>query len=208
MKKYRYILFTAGRGPVECGLAVQGIQMRFKKYLDSHDVTYEIVSQELGQVPRSMNTIVFKVVHDINSRVNPWIGTIQWICKSPVRKYSKRKNWFVKCCEVFMPDAKSINLKDITVRSYRASGPGGQHRNKVETAVRVIHNPTGLMVTASDSKSKAQNKKSALLKLKKVLAEQNRKLQSEYNLEEWSSKIEIQRGNPAMVFYGQKFTEI
>ena len=208
MKKYRYILFTAGRGPVECGLAVQGVQMRFKKYLDSENTDYEIVRQQLGQVQRSIDTIIFKVERKSNARIDDWLGTIQWICKSPVRRYSKRKNWFIKCCEVYMPDETSVNLKDITEQAYRASGPGGQHRNKVETAIRLIHNPTGLIVTASDSRSKAQNKKRALAKLQGLLADQNRQMQQDFNIEEWSSKIEIQRGNPAKVFHSEKFTEL
>ena len=107
-----------------------------------------------------------------------------------------------------MPEEKSVNLKDITVQAYRASGPGGQHRNKVETAIRLIHNPTGLIVTARDSRSKAQNKKRALSKLQDLLTDQNRQMQQDFNIEEWSSKIEIQRGNPAKVFHSEKFTEL
>ena len=85
MKKYRYILFTAGRGPVECGLAVQGVQMRFKKYLDTENTDYEIVRQQQGQVQRSIYTIIFKVERKSNARIEEWLGTIQWNCKSPVR---------------------------------------------------------------------------------------------------------------------------
>ena len=208
MKKKIYILFTAGRGPVECGLAVQGIQMRFKKFLEAQDINYEIVSSHLGQLNQSIDTIIFRVEIDSRSKMDQWIGTIQWICKSPVRKYSKRKNWYIKCCEVFFPDTKSINLKDITVQAFKASGPGGQHRNKVETAIRIIHNPSGIIVTASDSKSKAQNKKRALQKLKENLNKVNRQTQQNFNLKEWSSKIEIQRGRPTKVFYGIKFIEV
>ena len=207
MKKHQYILFTAGRGPIECGLAVQGVQRRFKKFLEAKDLNYEIARQQIGPIPRSLDTIVFKVDTDKIPDIENWLGTIQWISKSPVRKFSKRKNWYIKCCEVLMPDNKSINLKDITVQAFKASGPGGQHRNKVETAIRIIHKPTGIIVSATDSKSKAQNKKRALVKLKESLIQQNRLSLEQFNLKEWSSKIEIQRGNPVKVFYGAKFTE-
>jgi len=207
MKKYKYILFTAGRGPVECGLAVQGVQMRFKKFLEAQGHNYEIVRQQLGPIARSIDTIVFRIEMDNISELEGWLGTIQWINKSPVRKFVKRKNWYIKCCEVFMPETKSINLKDITIQAFKASGPGGQHRNKVETAIRIIHRPTGIIVTATDSKSKAQNKKRALAKLNESLINQNRLKLEQFNLEEWSSKIEIERGNPTKVFYSTKFTE-
>ena len=208
MKKNKYILFTAGRGPIECGLAVQGVQMRFKKFLEAQNTNYEIVRQKIGPLPRSIETIVFRIEIDKISEVEDWLGTIQWISKSPVRKFSKRKNWYIKCCELFMPDTSSMNLKEITVQAFKASGPGGQHRNKVETAIRIIHKPTGIIVTATDSKSKAQNKKRALVKLKESLNRQHRLSLDQFNLEVWASKIDIQRGNPAKVFYSTKFTEI
>ena len=50
--------------------------------------------------------------------------------------------------------------------------------------------------------------RSPLSKLQELLADQNRQLQQDFNIEEWSSKIEIQRGNPAKVFHSEKFTEL
>ena len=73
-------------------------------------------------------------------------------------------------------------LKNCSVKRTRGSGPGGQHRNKVETAIRIIHNPTGIIVTSSDSKSKMQNKKRALAKLKDALTLQNQKTEKNMNI--------------------------
>ena len=60
-------------------------------------------------------------------------------------------------------------LKDCDLSFLRASGPGGQHRNKVETAVRLVHRPTGVTVVASDSRSQSANRKAALERLRAKL---------------------------------------
>ena len=61
-------------------------------------------------------------------------------------------------------------LADCDVQTYRASGPGGQNRNKVETAVRMRHRPTGITVTATESRSQAENKARATRRLRTALA--------------------------------------
>jgi peptide chain release factor len=57
------------------------------------------------------------------------------------------------------------NLKDVKLESCRASGPGGQHVNKVETAVRGTHLPSGIQVLAMDSRSQLENKQLCLKRL-------------------------------------------
>ena len=60
-------------------------------------------------------------------------------------------------------------LADCQVETRRGSGPGGQHRNKVESAVRLAHEPTGIVVTASERRSQARNRELALERLRERL---------------------------------------
>ena len=61
-------------------------------------------------------------------------------------------------------------LAECDVRFLRRSGPGGQNRNKVETAVVLMHRPTGLVAEANERRSQAENRKAALFRLRLALA--------------------------------------
>jgi len=61
-------------------------------------------------------------------------------------------------------------LGQCEVQAHRASGPGGQHRNKAETAVRLVHRPSGVTVEGKDERSRTQNLRIALQRLREKLA--------------------------------------
>jgi hypothetical protein len=66
------------------------------------------------------------------------------------------------------PDEKL--LAQCTVATYRASGPGGQHRNKTESAVRLTHRLTGVVATATERRSQHENRHRAVVRLRKAIA--------------------------------------
>lgn len=72
-----------------------------------------------------------------------------------------------------------ILLEDCDIRRSRASGPGGQHRNKVETAIEITHRPTGIKSMAVERRSQEENRRVAVDRLRMNLAVQLRNVDSE-----------------------------
>ncbi len=70
--------------------------------------------------------------------------------------------------EVPVPSIEELE-REVEVSVYQASGPGGQHRNRTYSAVRVRHIPTGIVVTCSETRSQLRNKRIALERLREIL---------------------------------------
>ena len=75
--------------------------------------------------------------------------------------------------QTFETDLRRLR-KEVLIETYRSSGPGGQRKNKTETAIRLKHLPSGMTVVATEHRSQAQNKKLAFERLKERLLKLNR----------------------------------
>ncbi|WP_238146732.1 peptide chain release factor-like protein [Ornithinimicrobium murale] len=71
-----------------------------------------------------------------------------------------------------MPAHVKIDKADVRVDTYRDTGPGGQHRNKTDSAIRITHLPTGIVVTAAEERSQHQNRAVAWDRLRTELERQ------------------------------------
>ena len=87
----------------------------------------------------------------------------------------------------------------------RSQGNGGQNVNKVNSAVRATHLPTGVSVFAQDSRSQLDNKKLALNRLREKLAEIELQQLAQQAQHHWSNHTQVQRGNPVRTFNGSDF---
>src|SRR5690606_12310830 len=135
-----------------------------------------------------------------------WIGTIQWKCESPFRPKHPRKNWFIAVQQVDdLERLDGISEGDIVFQTMRSSGAGGQHVNKVSSAVRATHLPTGINVQVMDTRSQLQNKQIALQRLQERVSTINASSQRSSSRSNWEQQIQIERGNPIRTFEGKSF---
>jgi peptide chain release factor len=126
-----------------------------------------------------------------------WIGTVQWIAKGVLREHHGRKNWYVSVSLLDRPQPViEIRDEDLKIDTFRGSGPGGQHVNKVETAVRVTHKPTGLAVVSRQHRSQQQNRKAAMARLREILEIQADMAKGEIQKEAQARHDNLERGNP------------
>ena len=107
--------------------------------------------------------------------------------------------------EIEQEQTVELQSHEIKYQAIRSSGPGGQHVNKVNTAVRAIHKPTGLAVVSMDSRSQVQNKKLATERLIVKLKDYQINELAKQATEDWTQHLNIERGNPVKTFNGTDF---
>ena len=200
------IQVTAGRGPAECTRVVAKVVELMMKAARAQGLDIQLLESKKGDLKGTLLSAVLLIKEESNTRVKrldafvkEWRGTVQWIAESPYRKFHKRRNWFVGV-EVFdVKEQLKWDLKDVRLESCRASGPGGQHVNKVETAVRGTHIPSGIQVLAMDSRSQLQNKQLCLERLEaKFMSWQMEQLLARRQ-DQWQEHNELERGRAVKV---------
>ena len=199
-----YIQITSGRGPVECCRVVVLVMNKIIEQAKSLGYEVEIVEHEDGPNDGCMFSATLAIESEnAISLKEEWEGSVLWVAqKNPFRPWHRRKNWFVGV-HFFKPlQSDKVNERDITYETLRSSGPGGQNVNKVETAVRAMHIPSGITVLASDERSQVQNKKLAherlILKLSAI--EEEKQMQQTHDV--WMNHNTLERGNPIKKFKG------
>lgn len=199
-----WLHLTAGRGPEECALAVRLLAEAALRELGP---SAQLLEAEPGPRSGTLLSALIAAEADALDAAGWRDGTALWICPSPFRSHHKRKNWFVGVAVLRPPDvgAATLDPRDVVFVAMRASGPGGQHVNTTDSAVRAVHKPTGLAVVAREERSQHANRRLALAKLAAKLAERADAVQADAAASRRASHDALERGRPFRSYVGPGF---
>lgn len=202
----KIIQISSGKGPLECQWVVAKVLKIFLEEVKKQNIEYEIIHRENGDENLTLKSVTLQLKgKNIETFLATWLGSILWIGKSTFRKLHKRSNCFIGIFELKDLEKIQFNEKDIQFQTTRSQGNGGQNVNKVNTAVRATHKPSGISVFAQDSRSQLENKKLAVSRLKeKINALELQKLENQMQ-ETWNNHLLVERGNPNRTFSGSDF---
>jgi peptide chain release factor len=201
------LLFTSGRGPAECRIAVANAVATLAAEAASLGLDADCLEGPNADGHGPASAIV--VIHGDAAAAfaRPWIGSIQWAAQSPLRPHHKRKNWFIGVFELpALPRAtKALTAQEVRFEAFRAGGPGGQHQNKTESAVRAIHIASGLSAVAREERSQHRNKALALEQIAALIRLQGELEAITARTNTHAAHDRLERGRPVKRFKGAAF---
>ncbi|EOT2050143.1 peptide chain release factor 2 [Staphylococcus pseudintermedius] len=145
----------------------------YQRYCEQQGFKVEIVDYQAGDEAGVKSVTMLVKGHNAYGYLKAEKGVHRLVRISPFDSSGRRHTSFASCDVI--PEFNNekieveINSDDITVDTFRASGAGGQHINKTESAIRITHHPTGIVVNNQNERSQIKNRKAAMKMLKAKL---------------------------------------
>lgn len=198
--KSTIVEIRGGTGGEEAAIFAADLYRMYTKYAERKKWSIEVLSSnETGS--GGLKEIIFSLNGKGAYGAMKFEGGVHRVQRVPVTETSGRIHTSAATVAI-LPEADEIDIEiepsDLRIDTYRAQGAGGQHVNKTESAVRITHIPTGVVVICQDEKSQHKNKAAAMKVLRSRLLA----------LEEEKQRSEIDKARKSMVSTGDRSAKI